>query len=253
MRNVVIAGNWKMNKTKAETEAFFDAVKEVEVKAGVEAIVCVPFPYLITAKRLTENTAVQIGAQTMHFEKNGAFTGEVSPVMLQDIGVTHVIIGHSERREYFNETDETVNKKVLAAHEHGLTPIVCVGETLEQRENNETLSHIEQQVSHALAGLSAEQVKQTIIAYEPIWAIGTGKTASSEDANEVCAHIRSVVSKVASSEAANEITILYGGSVNMKNIDELLATSDIDGALIGGASLEADSYKKLIEAGNRRK
>lgn len=242
-----------MNKTKEETEQFLAEAKDVTVNDGVEALICAPFPYLLTATKLTENSNIQIGAQTMHYEESGAFTGEVSPVMLQDIGVSHVIIGHSERREYFNETDETVNKKVIAAHKHNLTPIVCVGETLEQREANETLSHIEKQVIAALQQLTEDQIKETIIAYEPIWAIGTGKTASSEDANEVCAHIRSVVSKVALDEVASQVTILYGGSVKQDNIDELLATSDIDGALVGGASLEAQSFKKLVEAGNRKK
>ena len=186
----------------------------------------------------------------MHFEKEGAFTGEVSPVMLKDIGVSHVVIGHSERREYFNETDETVNKKVLAAFEHDLIPIVCVGESLEQREANETLAHIENQVKVALTNLNEEQIAKTIIAYEPIWAIGTGKTASSEDANEVCAHIRKVIGKQTSEEIASQVTIQYGGSVKPANIDELLAMSDIDGALVGGASLDADSFKRLVEAGN---
>lgn len=242
-----------MHKTKEETEQFLAEVKDIELKDGVEALVCAPFPYLLTAVNLTENSKINVGAQTMHFEKNGAFTGEVSPVMLQDVGVSHVIIGHSERREYFNETDETVNKKVIAAHEHHLIPIVCVGETLEQRDASETLSHIENQVVAALQNLTVEQLKATVIAYEPIWAIGTGKTASSEDANEVCAHIRSVVSKIASVEVAAQVSILYGGSVNPENIEELLATSDIDGALVGGASLEAESFKKLVEAGNRKK
>lgn len=250
MRNIVIAGNWKMNKTKAETEQFLQEVKDLSTKDGVQVIVCVPFPYLLPAVEQTRKSAIKIGAQTMHFEASGAYTGEVSPPMLQDIGVSHVIIGHSERREYFNETNDTVNKKVHAAHEHRLIPIVCVGETLEQRENGKTLSYIETQVEKALEGLSSEEVAKTIIAYEPIWAIGTGKTASSNDANEVCRHIRSVVSKLVSPKTAEKVVIQYGGSVNPNNIDELLATSDIDGALVGGASLAVDSFKKLVEAGN---
>lgn len=253
MRNIVIAGNWKMNKTLVEIEDFLAGLKNVTTKEGVEAVVCSPFPYLMTVVKGTETSPIKTGAQTMHFETSGAFTGEVSPVMLQDMRVSHVIIGHSERREYFNETDESVNKKVHAAHAHGLTPIVCVGETLAQREAGETLAHIERQVNEALRDVSAEHVAETIIAYEPIWAIGTGKTASSEDANEVCAHIRSVIGNITSEPIADRVTIQYGGSVSPDNIDELLATSDIDGALVGGASLAADSFIKLIEAGNRKK
>jgi len=252
VRKIVIAGNWKMNKTAKDTEQFLTGLKEVSVAEGVEAVICSPFPYLQTVVQGTEKGPVKTGAQTMHFETDGAYTGEVSPVMLQDIGVSHVIIGHSERREYFNETDETVNKKVHAAHAHGLIPIVCVGESLAQREANDTLSHIEQQVTEALQGVSAELVAKTIIAYEPIWAIGTGKTASNEDANEVCAHIRSVVSNITSTDVANKVTIQYGGSVNADNIEALLDTTDIDGALVGGASLDAASFIKLVEAGNRK-
>lgn len=253
MRKIVIAGNWKMNKTQEETEQFLAGLANVSTEEGVEAVVCSPFPYLPTVVQVTKNSPIKSGAQTMHFEESGAYTGEVSPVMLKDIGVTHVIIGHSERREYFNETDETVNKKVHAAHKYELTPIVCVGETLAQREANETLVHIEQQVTEALRNVSATQVAKTIIAYEPIWAIGTGKTASSADANEVCAHIRTVVRGLTSEDIAEQVTIQYGGSVSPDNIDELLATSDIDGALVGGASLEADSFIELIKAGNRTK
>lgn len=251
MRKKVIAGNWKMNKTLQEAEQFIEAVRDLKTNEHVEAIVCAPFPYLAMLVEKAEGTDIKIAAQTMHFEENGAFTGEVSPVMLKDIGVTHVIIGHSERREYFNETDESVNKKVIAAFKHGLTPIVCVGETLKQREADETLVHIENQVKKALQGLRDEQVENTIIAYEPIWAIGTGKTASSEDANEVCAHIREVVRTLTSEDVAEKIVIQYGGSVKPENIDELLNTSDIDGALVGGASLEPNSFIKLVEAGNR--
>lgn len=250
VRKKVIAGNWKMHKTKEEAEQFIEAVRDVKTAEHTEAIICAPFPYLTTLVDKANGTNVQIAAQTMHYEESGAFTGEVSPKMLQDIGVTHVIIGHSERRAYFNETDETVNKKVQAAFAHDITPIVCVGESLEQREANETLAHIEQQVKVALQGLDDEQIANTIIAYEPIWAIGTGKTASSEDANEVCAHIRNIVSEIASPSVAKKIVIQYGGSVKPENIEELLNTSDIDGALVGGASLEAESFIKLVEAGN---
>ena len=190
---------------------------------------------------------VAIGAQNMHFEKSGAFTGEISPTALQDLGVTYVIIGHSERREMFNETDESVNKKALSAFGHNLTPIICVGETLEQRESNETTNIVGNQVEKALQGLTEDQVKETVIAYEPIWAIGTGKSSTAEDANEVCAHIRQVVESSFSKDAAEAVRIQYGGSVNPSNIKEYMSQSDIDGALVGGASLEAQSFLQLLE------
>ncbi|GFZ85486.1 triosephosphate isomerase [Compostibacillus humi] len=250
MRKHVIAGNWKMNKVLSEAEAFLENISgKVPENEKVEAIVCAAFPFLPALVEKAKGTKVKIAAQNMHFEESGAFTGEVSPVMLHDIGVTHVVLGHSERREYFAETDETVNKKVHAAMKHGLIPIVCVGETLKQREANETMSVVETQVKEALKGLSPDQIGKTIIAYEPIWAIGTGKTASSSDANEVCAHIRKVVGEIASKETADKIIIQYGGSVKPANIDELLSQPDIDGALVGGASLEAESFLQLVEAG----
>ncbi|MFD1167594.1 triose-phosphate isomerase [Oceanobacillus caeni] len=250
MRKKVIAGNWKMNKVLSEANRFVDEVKEkVPNSEQVEAIVCAPFPFLASLVEKTKGSKLKIAAQNMHFENDGAFTGEVSPVMLKDLGVTHVVLGHSERREYFAETDETVNQKTHAAFQHGLTPIVCVGETLEQREANETMGLIETQVQKALQGLSEEQVANTIIAYEPIWAIGTGKTATSEQANEVCTHIRNVVRELTSEATAEQVIIQYGGSVKPANVDELLAQSDIDGALVGGASLEADSFLQLVEAG----
>jgi len=251
LRKVVIAGNWKMHKTLAEVEAFAHEVKNVKTTEKSAAIVCAPFPYLPTLVETLKDTDVQVAAQNMHEADSGAFTGEVSPVMLQDIGVSHVVIGHSERREYFNETDASVNAKVKAAFAHDLTPIVCVGESLEQREANETLAHIEAQVKEALADVPATQVAETIIAYEPIWAIGTGKTASSEDANEVCRHIREVVGKQYDGSTAEQLVIQYGGSVKPENIDELLEQSDVDGALVGGASLEAASFIQLVEAGNK--
>lgn len=239
-----------MNKTLSEAVEFVDAVnKKVPETANVEAIVCAPSLFLAGLVEKTKGTALKVGAQNMYFEESGAFTGEVSPVMLKDLGVEYVILGHSERREIFGETDESVNKKVHAAFNHNLNPIVCVGETLEQREANQTKDHVEGQVKKALEGLSEDQVKNTVIAYEPIWAIGTGKTASSEDANEVCAHIRQVVKATVSEAAAEAVIIQYGGSVKPANINELLAQSDIDGALVGGASLEADSFLQLVEAG----
>lgn len=252
MRKKVIAGNWKMNKTQAEVEAFIEGVKSIEVAENNEAIICAPYVYLPTLVAGLKDSSVKVSAQNVHFEENGAFTGEVSPLMLKDIGVTHTVIGHSERREYYNETDQSVNQKVHAAFKYGLTPIVCVGETLAQREANETLSHIESQVTKALEGLSNDQVKSTILAYEPIWAIGTGKTASSEQANEVCGHVRQVVAKLTDQNVADAVSIQYGGSVKPANIDELLETSDIDGALVGGASLEVDSFKALVESGNQK-
>lgn len=252
MRKKVIAGNWKMNKLLGEAVQFVDEVKErVPSNDKVEAVVCAPFPYLPTLVEKTKNTNVEIAAQNMHFEDNGAYTGEVSPEMLKDIGVTYVVLGHSERREMFAETDETVNKKVHAAFKHGLVPIICVGETLEQREANETMAIVENQVKAALEGLTEAQVKEAIVAYEPIWAIGTGKTATSEQANEVCTHIRKTVAETVSEAASEALRIQYGGSVKPSNVDELLAQSDIDGALVGGASLEADSFLQLVEAGTK--
>jgi triosephosphate isomerase (TIM) len=252
MRKNVIAGNWKMNKTLSEATQFVDEViNKIPATEQVEAIVCAPFPYLATLVEKTKGTNLKISAQNMHFEDNGAFTGEVSPAMLTDIGVTHVVLGHSERREYFAETDETVNKKAHAAFNHGLTPIICVGETLEQREANEMKSLVGGQVTKALEGLTKEQVASSIIAYEPIWAIGTGKTASSEEANEVCTHIRQVVKELTDDATAEAVIIQYGGSVKPSNVNELLAQSDIDGALVGGASLEADSFLQLVEAGSK--
>lgn len=252
MRKVVIAGNWKMNKVSAEADQFIeDVIKNVPNDDNVEAIVCAPFPFLASLVEKVKGSNIKISAQNMHYAESGAFTGEVSPVMLKELGVTHVVLGHSERRELFAETDETVNKKVHAAFDHDLHPIVCVGETLEQREANETMNHVETQVKKAIEGLTAEQVAGTIIAYEPIWAIGTGKTASNEEANEVCSHIRNVIKKDISADVAEQVIIQYGGSVKPENISELLAESDIDGGLVGGASLEADSFVKLVEAGTK--
>ncbi|GAA0446491.1 MAG: triose-phosphate isomerase [Bacillota bacterium] len=252
MRKKVIAGNWKMNKVSTEANQFVDEVgAKIPEDKNVEAIVCAPFPFLASLVDKTKDTNLKVAAQTMHYEESGAFTGEVSPVMLEDLGITHVVLGHSERREYYNETDETVNKKVHAAFNHHLVPIVCVGETLEQREANETMDHVENQVIKALEGLSDQQVAETIIAYEPIWAIGTGKTATSAEANEVCAYIRQVIAKLTSKETADHVVIQYGGSVKPANIEELLAQSDIDGALVGGASLQPESFLQLVEAGKK--
>ncbi|TKH14247.1 triose-phosphate isomerase [Peribacillus simplex] len=251
MRKPIIAGNWKMNKTLSEATAFLEEVSNLIPKQDViDTVVCAPALFLDQLVQAAKGTDVKIGAQNMHFEENGAFTGEISPIALADLGVSYVILGHSERREMFNETDEAVNKKAHAAFAHGLTPIVCCGETLEQREAGETNDFVGSQIEKGLAGLSDDQLKQAVIAYEPIWAIGTGKSSSAQDANEVCAHIRSVVADKFSNEAAAAIRIQYGGSVKPENIKEYMAQSDIDGALVGGASLKTDSFLQLLEAGH---
>jgi triosephosphate isomerase (TIM) len=251
MRKPIIAGNWKMHKTASEAKTFTEEVKGLVPDTDkVDSVICAPALFLENLVEQTKDTKVEIGAQNMHFEESGAFTGEVSPVALADLGVKYVIIGHSERREMFNETDDSVNKKTLAAFKHSLTPIVCVGETLEQRENNETKDLVGSQVKKALTGLTEDQVKQTVIAYEPIWAIGTGKSSTAEDANEVCAHIRQVVASEFSQSAADSVRVQYGGSVKPNNIKEYMAQSDIDGALVGGASLEPQSFLQLLEAGS---
>ncbi|WP_057912038.1 triose-phosphate isomerase [Peribacillus muralis] len=251
MRKPIIAGNWKMNKTLSEATAFLEEVSNLIPKQDViDTVVCAPALFLDQLVQAVKDTDVKIGAQNMHFEENGAFTGEISPIALADLGVSYVILGHSERREMFNETDEAVNKKAHAAFANQITPIVCCGETLEQREAGETNDFVGSQIENGLAGLSDEQLKQTVIAYEPIWAIGTGKSSSAQDANEVCAHIRSVVADKFSNEAAAAIRIQYGGSVKPENIKEYMAQPDIDGALVGGASLKTDSFIQLLEAGH---
>lgn len=250
MRKPIIAGNWKMHKTLPEAKSFLEEIKNaVPTNDKVESVVCAPALFLSSLVELAKNTDVKIGAQNMHFEDKGAFTGEISPAALADLGVQYVIIGHSERREMFNETDESVNQKVLAAFKHHLIPIVCCGETLEQRESGVTNEFVASQVQKALNGLSAEQAKQVVIAYEPIWAIGTGKSSTAQDANKVCAHIRSVVSEQFSQDVAEAIRIQYGGSVKPENIKEYMSETDIDGALVGGASLEPASFLQLLEGG----
>lgn len=252
MRKPIIAGNWKMHKTLSEAKSFVEEVKgSVPSSERVEAVICAPALFLERLVEAANGTDVRIGAQNMHFEESGAFTGEVSPVALSDIGVDYVILGHSERREMFNETDEAVNKKTLKAFQHNLIPIVCCGETLEQREAGQTNELVGNQVRIALSGLSEDQAKQTVIAYEPIWAIGTGKSSSASDANEVCAHIRSVVAEQFSPEVAEAIRIQYGGSVKPTNIAEYMSQPDIDGALVGGASLQAQDYLQLLEEGSK--
>ena len=245
MRKPIIAGNWKMHKTIAEALEFVNEVKDRVNNDKVEAVICAPFTLLKDLKQATKGTNIKIGAQNMHFEEKGAFTGEIAPRMLEAMNIDYVIIGHSERREYFNETDETCNKKVKAAFAHNLTPILCCGETLDQRENGTTNDVIKAQITADLEGLTKEQAEKVVIAYEPIWAIGTGKTATSEDANDVIAYIREVVANLYG-ELANEVRIQYGGSVKPSNVAEIMNQSDIDGALVGGASLEANDYVELV-------
>ncbi|ARK24135.1 triose-phosphate isomerase [Sporosarcina sp. P37] len=250
MRKRIIAGNWKMFKLSGEAADFAEHIKEkLTASDQVEAVICPPALYINDLLQRFETTGIKVGAQTMHDTDEGAFTGEISPAMLENLGVDYVILGHSERRQYFNETDDTVNKKVLAAFNHNLVPIVCVGETLEQREAHETVSIVSAQVKKAFSGVTAEQAKQAVIAYEPIWAIGTGKTATADDANEVCSAIRHKIETLYSAEAADAIRIQYGGSVKPENIAELLAKDNIDGALVGGASLDPDAFVQLVEAG----
>lgn len=245
MRKPIIAGNWKMHKTIAEALEFVNDIKDRVNNEKVEAVICAPFTLLKDLKEATKGTSIKVGAQNMHFEEKGAFTGEISPLMLKELDMDYVIIGHSERRQYFNETNETVNKKVLKALEVGIDPILCVGETLEEREAGNTKDICKVQVEKALENVSKEDIAKVVIAYEPIWAIGTGKTATSEDANDVIAYIRQVVSNLYK-DLANEVRIQYGGSVKPSNVGEIMNQSDIDGALVGGASLEANDYIQLV-------
>ncbi len=251
LRKAVIAGNWKMNKTRPEAKALIEELKPVAANATCEVVICVPFTNLETAVALTEGTNIKVGAENVHFEKSGAFTGEISADMLTEIGVEYVIIGHSERRQYFGETDETVNKRTKAALAAGLKPIVCVGELLWERECDITEEVIARQIKLDFFDVSAEDVKKSIIAYEPVWAIGTGKTATAEQAQEVCAFIRATLAKLYGEETANAVTIQYGGSMNPKNAAELLAQPDVDGGLIGGASLKAADFGVLLEEASK--
>jgi triosephosphate isomerase (TIM) len=251
VRKPIIAGNWKMNKTIAEAKAFVQEVKGlVPASSKVDSVVCAPALFLDCLVDNSAGSDLKIGAQNMHFKESGAFTGEISPLALKDLDVAYVIIGHSERREMFAETDETVNKKTHAAFKHGLVPIVCCGETDEQREAGQTNDVVRVQIENGLAGLTEEQVKSVVIAYEPIWAIGTGKSSSATEANETCAYIRTVLADMFSQDAADAVRIQYGGSVKPENITEYLGQSDIDGALVGGASLDHQSFLQLLEAGN---
>jgi len=248
MGKYIIAGNWKMNKTPAQAadlaKSIVDAV--AGAPAGVEVVICPPFVALDAAAKAVAGSNVALGAQNMYFAESGAFTGEVAPNMLRELGVKYVIIGHSERRAYFSETDETVNKKVIAAFENGLVPIICVGETLEQREQGITADLVRMQVRIAFGGVTAEQAKNAVIAYEPVWAIGTGKTATNEQADEVCGIIRQTISGLYNANVAEAIIIQYGGSMNAANAGELLAMPNINGGLIGGASLKSEDFKTIV-------
>ncbi|MDW7660156.1 MAG: triose-phosphate isomerase [Bacillota bacterium] len=246
MRKPIIAGNWKMHKTVAEGVAFVNAIKPEVIDTDVEVLVCAPFTMLPSLVEASKGSNIKIGAQNMHFEDFGAYTGEVSADMLLDIGVTHVIIGHSERRQYFAETNETVNLKTLKALSKGLVPVVCCGETLDQREAGETKDICKTQIVKAFENISANDAVKVVVAYEPIWAIGTGKTASSQDANDVISYIREVIESVYGDEVSEEVRIQYGGSVKPANVEEIMNEADIDGALVGGASLEADSFVQLV-------
>lgn len=251
MRVPVIAGNWKMHKTIEEAEAFWKQIEDKQKLQGVEAVICAPYLALPSLVQAAKGSEIGIGAQNVHWEAQGAYTGEISPAMLQHLGVGYCIVGHSERRAYFAETDETVNKKTKALLQSNIVPIVCVGELLDERENDQTKNVVQRQVTKALAGLPSNDVKRLIIAYEPVWAIGTGRTATAEDANDVIAFIRKVVADQYDQQVANEVRIQYGGSVKPDNIAGFMAQSDIDGALVGGASLEPDSFWALVEASGR--
>ena len=244
-RKKIIAGNWKMNMTPSEAVELVNTLKPLVATEDADVVFCVPAIDIIPVMEAAKGSNIQVGAENMYFEEKGAYTGEISPNMLTDVGVKYVILGHSERREYFAETSETVNKKMLKAFEHGLTPIMRCGETLTQREQGITLDWIRQQIKIAFQNVTAEQAKTAVIAYEPIWAIGTGKTATSDQAEEVCGAIRACIAEVYDEATAAEIRIQYGGSVNASNAAELFAKPDIDGGLVGGASLKPD-FGKIV-------
>lgn len=240
MRKTIVAGNWKMNKTPSEAVELINTLKPLVASDDVDVVFCVPAIDITAAVEAAKGSNIAIGAENMYYEESGAYTGEIAPAMLVDAGVKYVIIGHSERREYFAETDETVNKKVLKAIEHDITPIICCGETLTQREQGVTIDFVRQQIKIALQGVTADQAKEVVIAYEPIWAIGTGVVATTEQAQEVCAAIRECIAEVYDDATAAAIRIQYGGSVSAASAPELFAQPDIDGGLVGGASLKPD-------------
>ena len=246
MRKKVIAGNWKMNMLPGKTIEYIDQLSKKVEQSQKEVILFVPYTDLFYALLTVQGTNIKVGAQNMHFEDNGAYTGEVSGPMLKVINVEYVLIGHSERRKNFSETDEIVNKKLKAALRNGLKPVICIGESLEQKENGKTLEVVTNQIELALNGLTEQQVENTIIAYEPIWAIGTGKTATKEEANNTIKEIRNKIEKIYGHTVASKVIILYGGSVKSNNAKELFEMSDIDGGLVGGASLDPDEFSKII-------
>ncbi|MBR4762287.1 MAG: triose-phosphate isomerase [Clostridia bacterium] len=251
VRDAIIAGNWKMNKTPSEAAALINEMKPLVAGADCKVVLCVPFVDIDAALKAAAGSNIEIGAENCHFEKSGAFTGEISPVMLKEMGVKYVIIGHSERRQYFGETDVTVNKRLTSALEEGLKVILCVGETLTQREQGITAELVAMQTKIALLGVSKEAAENVIIAYEPVWAIGTGKTATSDQAEEVCAIIRNVIADIYDDATAQGMTIQYGGSMNAKNADELLDKVNVDGGLIGGASLKAEDFSIIVKAASK--
>ena len=246
-RKKIVAGNWKMNKTPSEAENLVRELIPMVEGADVDVVVCVPFTDICAVSALTKGTNIAVGAQNMHFEESGAYTGEISADMLLELGVKYVVLGHSERRQYFAETCETVNKKAKVALAKGLVPIVCCGESLAERELGVTAELVRSQVKKAFAGISAQDAAKVVIAYEPIWAIGTGETATAQQANEVCAVIRGVIAELYGQETADVIRIQYGGSMNESNAAELMGQSDIDGGLIGGASLKAGSFAQIVK------
>lgn len=251
MRKIIVAGNWKMNKTTKETEKFFTEFKPLVAGVkNVEIVIGAPFTALETATRETKGTNIKIAAENMNANDSGAYTGEISPLMLKDLGVEYVILGHSERREYYGETDSIINEKVKAALKHGLKPILCVGEKLEERENGTTEAVVKEQTVGGLKDVSASDMANVVIAYEPVWAIGTGKTASPEQAQEVHAFIRNLLTELYSVEVSENVTIQYGGSMNDANASELIAQKDIDGGLVGGASLIPEKFTIIAKAGD---
>lgn len=246
MRTPIIAGNWKMNKTIDEALKLIEEIKSHKLSENVEAVVCVPFTDIKDVKKAIKDTDIKLGAQNMHWEDNGAYTGEISPIMLKELGVDYVIVGHSERRQYFNETDETVNKKIKTALKYDIKPILCVGETLEQRESGKAEEVVKTQITKDFKDIDVEKVEDIVIAYEPIWAIGSGKTASADDANNMIGFIRDTIKELYSEVESNKVRIQYGGSVKPTNVVELMEKSEIDGALVGGASLKANDFVKLV-------
>ena len=248
-RKYIIAGNWKMNKTPAETKALLsEMVAKNNGKTSCEVVLCVPAIDIPAAIEATAGSTVKVGAQNVHFKDSGAYTGEISAQMLSEMGVEYVIIGHSERRQYFGETDETVNLRTAQALKNGLKAIVCVGETLAERKDDITFEVIGIQVKRAFKGITAEEMANVVIAYEPVWAIGTGETATNEQAEEVCMFIRGLIAELYNTDVANDITVQYGGSMNAKNAADLLAMDNIDGGLIGGASLKAEDFTVIVDS-----